>query len=382
MKRRQVPRSAFRLPCLLLFAAAAPAAAAAVEPSLRPLDFSPAAISADGRVVVGVRVSHSDAQSVRWTADGGPVSGLFPAFPAAVSADGSVVVGTNTWSEVDRGGFRWTAGGGLGALDMYWARGVSADGSVVVGRDEASFGGGGGWSKARRWTAGGGTVDLPSTFELTSAAGVSADGTVVVGAGGTGWYEWDVAAPSSSEAFRWTAAGGMVGLGALPGTYSRATAVSADGSVVIGQSGGAFRWTAEAGMVGLGVLGNDHESHAGALSFDGGVIVGTSIILPGAWDRTPTRAFIWDQLNGMRDLREVLAALGADVTGWQLDGATGISADGFTIVGTRTGPSGLSEGWIATIPEPQAMLLLLLAVPLIERTRRRPVDRSTLRTVT
>src|SRR4051812_29188909 len=62
---------------------------------------------------------------------------------------------------------------------------------------------------------------------------VSADGTVVVGEAGTTNY--------GNEAFRWTAANGMVGLGDLPGAtfYSVAFGVSADGSVVTGLATGA-----------------------------------------------------------------------------------------------------------------------------------------------
>jgi probable HAF family extracellular repeat protein len=48
------------------------------------------------------------------------------------------------------------------------------------------------------------------------------------------------------------------GLGFLPGdtyTYSAASGVSADGSVVVGRGESqAFRWTQAGGMVGLGVL--------------------------------------------------------------------------------------------------------------------------------
>ena len=84
--------------------------------------------------------------------------------------------------------------------------------------------------------------------------GVSADDSVIVG------YN---SSPSGHEAFRWTQAGGMVGLGDLPGGdfYSQGWGVSADGSVVVGRSNivsslgmEAFRWTEAEGMVGLGDL--------------------------------------------------------------------------------------------------------------------------------
>ena len=61
-------------------------------------------------------------------------------------------------------------------------------------------------------------------------------------------------------------------------------------------------------------------------------------------------AFIWDQANGMRELDEVLTALGLDLTDWTLAEARGISSDGLTIVGFGINPDGDTEAWMATIP--------------------------------
>ncbi len=61
------------------------------------------------------------------------------------------------------------------------------------------------------------------------AQAVSADGSVVVGTGASAF---------GTEAFRWTADDGMVGLGDLPGGgfFSAASGMSADGSTVVGNS--------------------------------------------------------------------------------------------------------------------------------------------------
>src|SRR5262245_27353801 len=79
-----------------------------------------------------------------------------------------------------------------------------------------------------------GLGDLPGGGFGSSASAVSADGSAVVGGGTT--------PGTAGEAFRWTAGGGMAGLGDLPGGSfrSRASGISADGSVVVGtgQSGG------------------------------------------------------------------------------------------------------------------------------------------------
>jgi probable HAF family extracellular repeat protein len=114
----------------------------------------------------------------------------------------------------------------------------------------------------------------------------------------------------SSEAFRWTQATGMVGLGDLPGSdfSSRATGVSADGSVVVGESDSAngleaFRWTEGTGMVGLGYLpGGGFNSRALGVSADGSVVVGISYSANGY----EAEAFIWNISQGMRNLQEVL----------------------------------------------------------------------------
>jgi hypothetical protein len=55
----------------------------------------------------------------------------------------------------------------------------------------------------------------------------------------------------------------------------------------------------------------------------------------------------------MQSLRDVLVqqGLGSALTGWVLNDASAISADGRTIVGTGT-VSGHTEGWIARLPEP------------------------------
>lgn len=335
-------------------------------------------VSSDGSVVVGYSIAAAGGEAFRWTEVGGMVAlgelpgGISLSVARGVSDDGSVVVG-NSQSGYSDEAFRWTSGSGMvglgvlsgGEFQASHAAGVSSDGSVVVGRAYHGF------TEAFRWSSGGGMAglgDLPGRFTTSIANGVSGDGTVVVGQGSS---------DSGLEAFRWTAAQGMIALGDLPGGpfNSSATAVSSDGSVVVGfsQSGydanlrvqsQAFRWTASGGMVGLGGLpGGELRSAAADTSRDGSVVVGTA---------EGDVAFIWDEAHGMRAIQSVLTNLhGLDLTGWALWSAMAVSDDGLTVVGFGLNPSGSVEAWIAVIPEPSTALLIGLGMVLLGARRRR-----------
>jgi len=348
-------------------------------------------VSADGSVVAGESSSvNSPDEAFRWTQGtgmvglgylpgGGPGVNLYPGSNAlGISADGSVVVGYSNSTNANGGNggyeaFRWTQATGMvgrgdlpGGIFQSSAVKVSADGSVVVGR------GTGFYDTAFRWTQATGMVGLGylpggGYYAASYASGVSANGSVVVGvstsANGTEALGWQ-------EAFLWTQGTGMVGLGDLPGGsfWSNVSGVSADGSVVVGQSFGAygyeaFRWTQETGMVGLGSLpGGLFVSGATGVSADGSVIVGYSV---------GGEVFVWNTTQGMRSLREILTNdYGLNLTGWgalSYAGSPQVSADGLTIVGQGWNPNGNLEAWIArldgqtdppnpSVPEPSAIL--------------------------
>ncbi len=217
------------------------------------------------------------------------------------------------------------------------AAAISADGSVVVGTGFNALG----ESEAFRWTAGGGIVGLGSIPGRSNslALGVSGDGSVVVGTGFNALGEY--------EAFHWTAGTGMVGLGDLPGGPfdSWAFGVSADGSVVtgIGQIVGAtpvdgatgpeaFRWSSEGGMVGLGAPPGGSFSLGFGVSGDGRAVVGVGHTFVGL--TLFEEAFRWTADGGMVGL--------GDLTGGSVfSDARGASADGSVVVGFSGSTSGL-----------------------------------------
>ncbi len=341
------------------------------------------AISSDGSVIVGESNSvFTDptfgSEAFRWTPAGGMVGlgdlpgGTFGSDAVFISADGSVVVGIGRNSQAVPGGarevFRWTQATGmvgLGSLPGGFpstsstANAMSADGSVIVGRASSSSATSG--QQAFRWTLAGGMVglgDLPGGGFQSEAMVVSADGSVVAG------QSRSEAVGAALEIFRWTEVSGMVGLGTIPGGsgHSTALAISMDGSVIVGTSTldenvgahEAFRWTAETGMVGLGDFpGGDVRSTATAVSADGSIIIGIGCTETFDFTCVEPIPFIWDEQNGMRSLTDVLTnEFGLDLTGWTNLFVSDMTPDGRTLVGAGINPSGDGEAWIAILGEP------------------------------
>lgn len=340
----------------------------------------PHALSLDGVVAVGRSYSPSGQEAFRWSEIEGMVGlgdlpgGDFCSTAWGVSGNGSTVVGhsrVGSTSGSDWEAFRWNEAGGMvglgdfpGGVFSSSANAVSADGSVIAGYGSTESG-----LEAFHWTEAEGMVglgDLPGGDCYSRAQAISADGSVLAGRS---------TSASGDEAFRWTEAEGMVGLDDLSGGdfFSDAYAMSPDGTIIVGRSRSgsgmeAFRWTEAEGMVGLGDLpGGDFGSVANAVCADGSTIVGY-----GTTDELWSYAtFVWDETNGMRDLQEVLETdYELDLTGWHLQWATGISADGLTIAGSGYNPDGHEEAFIARIPEPASLSLLALGGLLVAKRRR------------
>ncbi|HYP76876.1 MAG TPA: hypothetical protein VER12_13005 [Polyangiaceae bacterium] len=206
-----------------------------------------------------------------------------------VSKDGKVSIGINRDANGREQAFRRVNGvvNLLDKLDSDWsgAYGTSGDGSVVVGEEYIFF------HTAWFWTAANGTKQLPQQ------------------AGGSGF-----------------------------GNYF-ATDVSTDGKVIVGYAdeGLAVRWS---GTSYANYQVTQNAAYA-ATNQDGSASVGTITT-----SSSTTAAAIWDA-NGVHQLTDYLSA--ANLNGWTLINATGISDDGKVVVGNGL-HNGQNQGYIVHLP--------------------------------
>lgn len=342
-------------------------------------------LSSDGRVAV-VEIGSSN---YRWTPDAGLVPLQDLGAPAGLigglSGDGRTIVGSGLTA------FAWRADSGTTTLAPLFGPtafegplGVSEDGSVVVGSVAGA-------SVAVVWQ-GGGVAALPgyqsSSSARSSAFGVSADGAVIVGYADAPLVTDPVRLLEAAT--RWDA-GEPTNLGTLPGgERSFARAASADGSVIIGYSETiatekstegsiaitreAFRWTEATGMVGLGrgpgPSGLALRSEAFDVNADGNVVVGFASF---DFETPGGAAAIWVGDSGPLRVFDLLVAQGVTgLEGVSLLQATDVSADGATLAGTAficlPGGAGCQQKpWIATlelatVPLPAGAPLLATAL--------------------
>ena len=314
----------------------------------------------------------------------------------ALSKNGEIMA-ANIGGEI----FRWTADGGfvdLGLGDIFNSSiGISADGNTIVtGRTGPD-----GNSNPAMWQQATGWVDLGHPAEgcvLDASWGdawsVSGDGSVVVG---LAWY------CPGAEGFQWTKQDGMVGLGHPTGASSRATAISADGSMIVGfyedpvqgfrrpvrwisgstdlflgedlpgeaiaassngsrivgqaadstGNGRAFYYSARSGLVSMGVLsGNTTDQSVATGVSDNGIVIGASTDTF-TWVSQP---FIWTLKTGLHPVQSAFVHNGAIISqGVTLTNVLAISADGSTIVGLWLDAKFNQGPWIAHIPAKTSM---------------------------
>ncbi|MCA9293997.1 MAG: hypothetical protein KDA20_09310 [Phycisphaerales bacterium] len=314
-------------------------------------------VSGNGQVVVGYTYVAPEfvPYAFRWTAKDGMSSlgelpgGLVGSAAHGVSQDGSIIVG-ESFVEGGREAFRWTAETGMVGLgdlpgDDYYsvAFDVSDSGSIIVGFSRAAEG-----EEAFRWTAADGMVglgDLPGGRHDSYAAGISGDGAIIAGAGNSG------GSPSTADEACYWIEGQIFGMSSefTGASASRTSAISADGSTIVGILDAydeIFRWSKSAGLVRIDCLPGAYAGcRPTAVSGDGAVVVGRSNV-------DFYLALIWDPMHGPRLLDDVLVnTFGLDIGDWVLNAPAGVSDDGTVIVGYGFDGDSKETAWIVTLPE-------------------------------
>jgi alpha-tubulin suppressor-like RCC1 family protein len=251
--------------------------------------------------------------------------------------------------------------------DSFQLNGLSGDGSVAVGhQNDPVFHSTP--DQPVRWTEANGIeyLDKGGSAVPVSATNISSDGSTIVGY--AGYYYPGFYSGAGTSACYWPdaffAPSQLRTLDPLPGgLHARANAASADGGVIVGYSDSAaqpgvpkaVRWVREGftwqNLYSVHELDSSLSSiatEATAVSADGSRIVGT---IGGGFSGGGT-AFVWDAENGQQVLQTALIHGGANVNaGWSsLDEANGISADGLYIVGTGTRASFQKEAFRAKLP--------------------------------
>ncbi len=329
-------------------------------------------LSADGRVAAGGSVSNFIGPGFTWTVAGGRVDfGLeasLPAFTGArgISGDATTVVGASRPSGPARA-YRYRGPGtyqDLGTIGTWpesYAQGVSGDGSVVVGHVQTVLGPNPTLGRAFRWNASGGMQDLgltSTTHIYSEATAVSRDGTTIVG--------HSQSSGGRSDAFVWRESTGMLVLPPLATTGSSiADAVNFDGSIIAGISGtqGSAALWVNGQPIDLGIPPGWNSARARGLSDNGTVV---AVTLSSA---TGLTAGVWTSQDGWEVLSEYLARQGVSVpAGWSLYSCTAVSADGLTFAGDAFSGTAF-QGFVATIPAPGALPVLGVGLLMIPRRR-------------
>ncbi|MEK6675506.1 MAG: hypothetical protein AABZ47_07620 [Planctomycetota bacterium] len=196
-------------------------------------------------------------------------------YPSDISLAGTFVVGRATRTIDDRSeAILWNNGQfqGLGDLPTgdfsSQAAAVSLDGRTVVGIGNVTNDNGDNIGNGFVWFDG-----LMTSLGELSPNAITPDGNIVVGGRGSGYGD--------SVVFHWNRSAGEIIEVSIPNyDYTRAEDVSEDGNFVVVSaqlpSSSAFRWRIDENSIEpLGVLLGGTQTNPTAISVDGSVIVGT-----------------------------------------------------------------------------------------------------------
>lgn len=299
----------------------------------------------------------------------GPNTRAWPKSVAALSYDGSTALVSYEYRHYESGLHRDDSVTALRqSIEIgEWLTGfdMSTDASVVVGTlGEGPF----------RWTPDGGATGLSGIASDSGydASAVSGDGSTIALndlAFGGGFIAID---EERRNALRWTASDGPSEL--LPveeAGYSYATAMSYDGSVIVGASESVDPLALSVATIWIGSQPMALESSGGAsialdISADAQTVVGSLDSTNPLTDAffLPV-AMLWRGGVSHR-LEELLTdeyGLGDSIAGWSLTSATAISDDGTVIAGQGIAPNGEQAAWVVVlnVPEPSSCLMAAIA---------------------
>ncbi len=335
----------FALLTLLTLAGSVPAFSGTSFTATGAIDMIPTSMSDDASIVVGV--GPYGTPNLYYTEAGGAVvigDGCSSGLPA-ISGDGTTIVGCNVDANGKWNAAKWLGGTSwldLGTVDggvscdafLSGAYGVNQDGSLAVGLlylPQLCKANAGTWDLVN-----GGATVLPAEFGNTTysrANAVNADGSVIVG--------WQDQQTGERVAAKWVNGVEEIILTPAGGFNGEALAVSGDGQSIVGINynwGGkeAWLWRPNTGVMPIDGLKGDFT--ATDVSDEGRVVVGY------AQKAFSTRAFIWRPGMGSVYLDNYLKKQRVMVpAGWSLTSASVISADGNIVYGWGFNPDGMIE---------------------------------------
>lgn len=239
----------------------------------------------------------------------------------AVSDNGVVSLHTSAGSI-----YKWNAAGGLVQIGSI-TNGYPAAGRTIVSNDGTKISSSvtnaaTGFNEistydvaTATWVNRGGLVPTGWDGSVSSTWGMSTDGNTIVGLG--------FLTAANAHAVKWDEVNGVVDLGSIvPGRSSRANAINAAGTVIVG-------WQDESTGTRSGAKWQDgvesfitdnngnHVGEAGGISADGNTIIGSANPNP----------YVWNAVNGLTYITHPNASFSFK------GGATGISADGKKVIG-------------------------------------------------
>lgn len=314
-----------------------------------PVSWVNFAFSDNGKVMA----ANYGGEIFRWTSTGGFVD-LGPGDPfnssIGISADGNTIVSGITGSDANTAPAMWQEATGwvnLGhpaegcVLDGNWgdAWSTNHDGSIVVGLSWYCPG-----AEGFEWTAQNGIVGLGHPQSASSrATAISSDGSTIVGF-------WEDATHGNRQPVRWVSGTPDLFLGNIPG---EAIAASSDGKQIVGQAadatgnGRAFYYTDTGGLIDLGVLSGSKNDQSVAFGVsDQGLVIGSSTN-PFSWVSKP---FVWTKKFGIRPLQTALVRHGAVIPpGITMINVLAISGNGAAMAGMWQDANFHVGTWIAYV---------------------------------